>query len=162
MSVKEKELWALIYGREQFIKGPSCLEIGLFKVHCFCTKNLDQLDQLLECLDCQQKFNWHQKKDRCTHGKTKLIWIGKKLKSFASSSERVFYEDNNQYSLEACIWIQGVSVWLGNILIMHSVVTMVRNTLSWTKKKSLLMVTSQRVRKSISSTAAGGTGLLVF
>lgn len=76
--------------------------MGCIDEHCFYIKDLNQLAKLWECKDCYQRFsdhsNFNRHIDSCNGGQTKVICQGKKIKEIMSSSKKVFYGGNTQFS----------------------------------------------------------------
>ena len=46
---KNKQVWHLVFGKNQFKKGRDNLDIGLHNGHCFYIKNIDILTNHWEC-----------------------------------------------------------------------------------------------------------------
>ncbi|EDO45322.1 predicted protein, partial [Nematostella vectensis] len=94
-------------------------DIGLYKGHCFFIKNIELLTEHWECSGCEQRFNRHDNynrhvtEKRCSGGKTQLICKGEKFKHIMSSSEKVFYGGNTQFSYVGCRWIEEQSKHIG-------------------------------------------------
>ena len=132
---KEKTVWRLVFGKNQFRKNLPCVDIGLFvgddedeaekdkrdsrQGHCFFIKDIELLTKLWECGGCGQRFNRHDNYNRhvtggtCGGGKTKLICPGGKFERIMNSSEKVFYGGNTNFSYAACQWIEKQSELIG-------------------------------------------------
>ena len=115
-----QEVWKLVYGKGQAPKiNKPCVDIGLYDGHCFYIKDIELLTKHWECVGCQQRFNRHDNYNShvnngtCTGGKTKVICQGQKFKKIMSSSEKVFYGGNTQFSQAACQWIERQAELLG-------------------------------------------------
>ena len=115
-----QEVWKLVYGKGQATKiNKPCVDIGLYDGHCFYIKDIELLTKHWECVGCQQRFNRHDNYNShvnngtCTGGKTKVICQGQKFKKIMSSSEKVFYGGNTQFSQAACQWIERQAELLG-------------------------------------------------
>ena len=52
----------------------------------------------------------HLKDERCTGGKTKIIYSGGKFKHILNSSEKVFYDGDRKFSYAACQWIEAQAI----------------------------------------------------
>ncbi len=109
---KNQKVWKLVFGKDQFKKSLPCVDIGLYEGHCFYIKNIELLTGHWECSGCEQRFtihtnyNRHVTKKLCSGGKTQLICEGKRFKHIMSSSEKVFYGGNTQFSYAGCQWIE--------------------------------------------------------
>ena len=116
---KDQNVWKLVFGKDQFKPNLPCVDIGLYKGHCFFIKDIEMLTKLWECSGCQQRFNRHDNynrhvtEKRCSGGKTQLICKGKKFKHIMNSSEKVFYGGNTQFSYDGCRWIEAQSKNIG-------------------------------------------------
>ena len=137
---ESKTVWKLVFGKNQFRKNLSCVDIGLFvnedrdreqseadnqnpqnlrRGHCFFIKDIELLTKLWECVGCQQRFNKHVNYNRhvtsgaCDGGKTKLICPGGKFERIMNSSEKVFYGRRTNFSFAACQWIEKQSELTG-------------------------------------------------
>ena len=144
---KEKTVWKLVSGKNQFKNNLPFVDIGLFvyedhdrkqsekdkrasrQGHCFFIKDIELLTKTWECFGCGQRFNDHRNYNRhltsgtCDGGKTKLLCPGEKFERIMNSSEKVFYGGNTNFSYAACQWIEKQSELIGNIFIMHYVGT---------------------------------------
>ena len=133
----DKTVWKLIFGKNQFKKNLPCVDIGLFvyedhdakqaekdnrdsrQGHCFFIKDIELLTKLLECSECNQRFNDHRNYNRhltsgtCDGGKTKLICPGEKFERIMNSSEKAFCGGNTNFSYAACQWIEKQSELIG-------------------------------------------------
>ena len=85
--------WKLVFGQVQYRRSLPCIDIGLFKGHCFRIRNLDN-------------YNRHMTKNWCNGRWPKLMCDGSKFKHIMSSSEKVFYMGNMQFSWKAGRWIK--------------------------------------------------------
>ena len=134
---KEKTVWKLVSGKNQFRKNLPCVDIGLFvyedhdreqsekdkrdsrQGHCFFIKDIELLTKTWECGGCGQRFNRHDNYNRhitsgtCDGGKTKLICQGGKFERIMNSSEIVFYGGDKNFSYAACQWIEKQSELIG-------------------------------------------------
>ena len=134
---KEKTAWRLVFGKNQFKKNLTCVDIGLFvyedhdkkqseadnldsrQGHCFFIKDIELLTKTWECCGCWQRFNRHDNYNRhitsgtCDGGKTELICPGEKFERIMNSSEKVFYGGNTKFSYAACQWIEKQSELIG-------------------------------------------------
>ena len=134
---KEKTVWKLVSGKNQFRKNLPCVDIGLFvyedhdreqsekdkrdsrQGHCFFIKDIELLTKTWECGGCGQRFNRHDNYNRhitsgtCDGGKTKLICPGGKFERIMNSSEIVFYGGDKNFSYAACQWIEKQSELIG-------------------------------------------------
>ena len=115
-----QEVWKLVYGKGQASKiNKPCVDIVLYDGHCFYIKDIELLTKHWECVGCQQRFNRHDNYNShtnngmCTGGKAKVICQGQKFKKIMSSSEKVFYGGNTQFSCVACKWIERQAELLG-------------------------------------------------
>ena len=101
-------VWWLAYGKIQHKNDLPTINIGLLGGHCFYIKNMDSLCNRWECKACRQIFKQnknltrHLKEERCTGGKTKIIFSGGKFKHILNSSEKVFYGSDTNFSYTAC------------------------------------------------------------
>ena len=116
---KNQKVWKLVFGKNQFKKSLSCVDIGLYEGHCFYIKDLDGLTEHWECAGCEQRFTRHNNYNRhvmenlCSGGKTKLLCKGEKFKHIMNSTEKVFYGGNTQFSYAGCRWIEKQSADIG-------------------------------------------------
>ena len=116
---KQKETWRLVYGKLQYKKGLSTLNIGLLDGHCFFIKDLDVLSKRWECKGCKQIFTHssnltkHLQDGRCNGGKTKEVCKGRQIKRVFNASDNVFYGGDTKFSYAACQWIEAMSEKLG-------------------------------------------------
>ena len=55
----------------------------------------------------------HLKEERCTGGKTKIIYSQGKFRHILNSSEKVFYGGDTKFSYTACQWIEAEAVKIG-------------------------------------------------
>ena len=55
----------------------------------------------------------HLKDERCTGGKTKIIWSGGRFKHILNSSEKVFYGGDTKFSYDVCQWIEAQDIERG-------------------------------------------------
>ena len=134
---KEKTVWKLVSGKNQFKNNLPFVDIGLFvyedhdrkqsekdkralrQGHCFFIKDIELLTKTWECFGCGQRFNDHRNYNRhltsgtCDGGKTKLLCPGEKFERIMNSSEKVFYGGNTKFSYAACKWIEKQSELIG-------------------------------------------------
>ena len=134
---EDKTAWRLVFGKNQFKKNLTCVDIGLFvyedhdekqaekdnrysrQGHCFFIKDIELLTKTWECVGCRQRFNRHDNYNRhvtggtCGGGKTKLICPGEKFERIMNSTEKVFYGGNKKFSYAACQWIEKQSELIG-------------------------------------------------
>ena len=134
---ESKNVWKLVFGKNQFKKNLPCVDFGLFvkedhdgekseddnlktrRGHCFFIKDIELLTKLWECAGCCQRFNNHDNYNRhvtggtCSGGKTKLICPGEKFERIMNSSEKVFYGGHKKFSYAACQWIEKQSELIG-------------------------------------------------
>ena len=134
---KEKTVWKLVSGKNQFKNNLPFVDIGLFvyedhdedeaekdnrysrQGHCFFIKDIELLTKTWECVGCGQRFNRHDNYNRhvtggtCGGGKTKLICPGRKFERIMNSSEIVFYGGKKNFSYAACQWIEKQSELIG-------------------------------------------------
>ena len=114
-----QSIWKLVFGQNQFRASHSNVDMGLYKGHCFFIKDLDILANHWECVGCHQRFTHHDNyirhvtEKQCTGGQPKLICPGEKFKCIISSSEKVFYGGNIQFSFQGSKWIERQSELIG-------------------------------------------------
>ena len=105
-------VWMLVLGQVHHRSSLPNVDISLYQGHCFYIKDLDVLANHWECAGCQQRFTHHANykghvtEKRCSSGHPKLVCDGRKFKQIMSSSEKVFYGENTQFSWKACRWIK--------------------------------------------------------
>ena len=116
---EDQKTWVMVYGKGRIKKELPTLDAGLHKDHCFYIKDLPLLTNSWECHGCEQRFNRHGNYDRhlndntCKGGKTQVICKGKKCVPTMSSSEKIFYGGNTQFSYVGCRWIEKQSELIG-------------------------------------------------
>ena len=120
---KEKTVWKLVSGKNQFKNNLPFVDIGLFvyedhdrkqsekdkrasrQGHCFFIKDIELLTKTWECFGCGQRFNDHRNYNRhltsgtCDGGKTKLLCPGEKFERIMNSSEKVFLWRKHKFQL---------------------------------------------------------------
>ena len=116
---EDKKTWVLVYGKGKIKEQLPTLDAGIHNDHCFYIKDLPMLTNSWECHGCAQRFNRHDNYNRhlndntCTGGKTQVICKGKKCVPTMSSSEKIFYGGNTQFSYVGCRWIEKQSELIG-------------------------------------------------
>ena len=83
-----RSIWRLVYGKIQHKNDLPTINMGLLGGHCFYIKKMDMLCGRWKCKGCRQVFTRgldeglvrHLKEERCTGGKTKIIYPGGKFK----------------------------------------------------------------------------------
>ena len=120
---KEKTVWKLVSGKNQFKNNLPFVDIRLFvyedhdrkqsekdkrasrQGHCFFIKDIELLTKTWECVGCGQRFNDHRNYNRhltsgtCDGGKTKLLCPGEKFERIMNSSEKVFLWRKHEFQL---------------------------------------------------------------
>ena len=122
-----------VNGKIQHKNDLPAINMGLLGGHCFYIKKMDVLCKRWECKGCRQIFTRNEnlirnlKEERCTGGKTKIIFSGGKFKHILNSSEKVFYGGDTKFSYTACQWIEAQTIETGKHIHHKKCVDTVEN-----------------------------------
>ena len=111
-------IWRLVYGKVQYKNDLPTINMGLLGGHFFYIKKTDVNNGIVRAVGRyfiqDENLIRHLKEERCTEGKTKIVYQGGKFRHISNSSEKVFYYgDDTKFSYTACQWTEAQTIETG-------------------------------------------------